>query len=160
MRQKVEDFRHLEDSLKRFTLFKYDTFMKRNLFELKADKAILCQVARRLERQGRLPERNDKKKRSLNAKLYKQFEKSVSCGEPLTRNDNNFLFTMVREGQEEERDVSIYDMEEVAQEDIDESIGKLEKTFRINTTKFEFEGVSDPILNKHLREKLKAPYQR
>ena len=50
-------------------------------------------------------------------------------------------------------------MQEVAQEDIDENIKRLEKTFRINTTKFEFEGLSNPTLNKHLREKLKAPYQ-
>lgn len=50
------------------------------------------------------------------------------------------------------------DMQEVEKEDIEQHINELVETFKLNTTKFEYQINSCPIIKKHLVQKLNAPY--
>jgi hypothetical protein len=69
MKNKVEEFNDLEAGLKGPTLFKYDTVMKRTLFELKADSEILAQ----LSIHNKKSKISLKKAKSMNLRLYRQF---------------------------------------------------------------------------------------
>jgi hypothetical protein len=76
----------------------------------------------------------------------------------LEASGGSFLFSMIRgvEGGAP----SLYEKEEVAEEDIDEYMALLLKAFKINTTRFEFEIENCPLLRRHLRSRLTAPYLR
>lgn len=71
---------------------------------------------------------------------------------------NSFLFTMIQgcEGGSP----SLEAKEEVEEEDIEEYMNKLQKVFKINTTRFEYEIENSLLLKKHLAGRLIAPYLR
>ncbi len=56
-------------------------------------------------------------------------------GPPLEISGNSFLFSMIS-GIDPNNGISLYDKEEVEEEDIDEYLNRLLKAFKINTTRF------------------------
>jgi hypothetical protein len=143
MAVKVDSIREVEESIKATSLFHYDTLTKRILFEAKADALILEQMAKKLLARSPSALEGD-----LNAVSQVGLEAS----------GGSFLFSMIRgvEGGAP----SLYEKEEVAEEDIDEYMALLLKAFKINTTRFEFEIENCPLLRRHLRSRLTAPYLR
>lgn len=73
---------------------------------------------------------------------------------------NNFLFALISGVENGSNSPSLYLKEEVEEEDIAEYLDKLLKSFKLNTTRFEFEIESSNLLSKHLRGRLTAPYLR
>lgn len=156
MSEQVKNIRELEENIKASSLFAYDSVMKRTLFESKANSLILEQFALR-HQESKTP----CVAKAIDSKLYPQFEsdRGLLQKSNMESSGNGFLFNMIS-GIDPSSGPSLYEKEEVEEEDIDEYLDRLLKAFKINTTRFEFEMEHNVLLNKHLMGRLTAPYLR